>query len=64
MPEALKNKYGAFVTLKIKDKLRGCIGRFISEDPLYEVIKQSSISFLKIRVFHLQNQNMTKQISK
>ena len=44
MPEALKNKYGAFVTLKIKDKLRGCIGRFISEDPLYEVIKQSSIS--------------------
>lgn len=44
MPEALKNKYGAFVTLKINGNLRGCIGRFLSEDPLYEVIKQSALS--------------------
>lgn len=44
MPESLKNKYGAFVTLKIKGTLRGCIGRFLSEDPLYEVIRQSAIS--------------------
>lgn len=44
IPESLKNKYGAFVTLKINGTLRGCIGRFLSEDPLYEVIKQSAIS--------------------
>jgi MEMO1 family protein len=35
---------GAFVTIKFKDILRGCIGRFVSTEPLYEVIKQSAIS--------------------
>lgn len=35
---------GAFVTLKINGALRGCIGRFISSDPLYEVVKASAIS--------------------
>jgi AmmeMemoRadiSam system protein B/AmmeMemoRadiSam system protein A len=35
---------GAFVTLKIDGALRGCIGRFISADPLYEVVKASAIS--------------------
>jgi AmmeMemoRadiSam system protein A len=44
MPEALKQPLGAFVTLKIKEALRGCIGRFISSDPLYEVVKASAIS--------------------
>jgi AmmeMemoRadiSam system protein B/AmmeMemoRadiSam system protein A len=44
IPAALRKKYGAFVTLKINGNLRGCIGRFLSEDPLYEVIKQSAIS--------------------
>lgn len=35
---------GAFVTLKINGALRGCIGRFISSDSLYEVVKASAIS--------------------
>jgi hypothetical protein len=35
---------GAFVTLKINGALRGCIGRFISAEPLYEVVKASAIS--------------------
>ncbi len=44
IPEALKNQYGAFVTLKIDGKLRGCIGRFLSSDPLYEVVQSSALS--------------------
>lgn len=35
---------GAFVTLKIKGELRGCIGRFISSAPLYEVVQSSAVS--------------------
>ena len=44
MTEALKKPLGAFVTLKINGVLRGCIGRFISSDPLYEIVKASAIS--------------------
>ena len=40
----LKKQLGAFVTLKINGALRGCIGRFISSDPLYEVVRASAIS--------------------
>jgi AmmeMemoRadiSam system protein B/AmmeMemoRadiSam system protein A len=40
VPPALCKKMGAFVTLKIKGELRGCIGRFTSNDPLYEVVNQ------------------------
>jgi AmmeMemoRadiSam system protein B/AmmeMemoRadiSam system protein A len=40
----LMTPMGAFVTLKIDGALRGCIGRFISADPLYEVVKASAIS--------------------
>jgi AmmeMemoRadiSam system protein B/AmmeMemoRadiSam system protein A len=42
--EALKRPLGAFVTLKINGVLRGCIGRFLSTDPLYDVIKVSALS--------------------
>lgn len=42
--EKLRMHYGAFVTLKIDGKLRGCIGRFISSDPLYEVVEASALS--------------------
>lgn len=38
--ENLKKKMGAFVTLKLNGNLRGCIGRFPSADPLYEVVNQ------------------------
>ncbi len=44
VPEKLKNQYGAFVTLKINGALRGCIGRFISSEPLYKVVQESAIS--------------------
>ena len=42
--DLFKKSLGAFVTLKIDGSLRGCIGRFISSDPLYEVVLQSSES--------------------
>jgi hypothetical protein len=42
--DLFKKPFGAFVTLKIDGSLRGCIGRFISADPLYEVVLQSSES--------------------
>jgi len=44
LPEIFKKQLGAFVTLKIDGKLRGCIGRFTSSDPLYEVISASALS--------------------
>ncbi len=44
VPEVLKKQLGAFVTLKIDGNLRGCIGRFLSSDPLYEVVKASALS--------------------
>lgn len=44
IPDNLKDNLGAFVTLKINGELRGCIGRFISSEPLYEVVQASAIS--------------------
>jgi AmmeMemoRadiSam system protein B/AmmeMemoRadiSam system protein A len=44
MPSKFLKPMGVFVTLKINGALRGCIGRFISTDPLYEVVKASAIS--------------------
>ncbi len=44
LPEALKRPLGAFVTLKINGVLRGCIGRFVSTKPLYELVGESAIS--------------------
>ena len=44
LSEQLKTPMGAFVTLKINGLLRGCIGRFISEEPLFKVVEESAIS--------------------
>ncbi len=44
IPDDLKRPLGAFVTLKINGALRGCIGRFISSDPLYDVVSLSAVS--------------------
>ncbi|MCJ7449051.1 MAG: AmmeMemoRadiSam system protein B [Bacteroidales bacterium] len=44
IPANLKKQMGAFVTLKINNTLRGCIGRFVSSDPLYEAVKVSALS--------------------
>lgn len=41
---ALKTPSGAFVTLKKSGRLRGCIGRFTAEEPLYKVIQQMAIA--------------------
>ncbi len=40
---ALNRHNGAFVTLHKKGELRGCIGQFVSEDPLYKVVSDMSI---------------------
>jgi AmmeMemoRadiSam system protein B/AmmeMemoRadiSam system protein A len=44
MPADLKRNLGAFVTLKINGTLRGCIGQFISNEPLFNVVRNSAIS--------------------
>jgi len=40
----IKQNCGAFVTLKINENLRGCIGRFNPEEPLYKIIQEMTIS--------------------
>lgn len=40
----LKMHAGAFVTLKTDHRLRGCIGRFTSDIPLYQVIQEMAIA--------------------
>ena len=44
LPSSFKENMGAFVTLKLDGVLRGCIGRFISTDPLYEVVQQMALA--------------------
>ncbi len=44
IPDKLKKPGGAFVTLKINGKLKGCIGRFFSSDPLFKAVQLSAIS--------------------
>ena len=39
----LRHKRGAFVTLNINGRLRGCIGRIIADKSLYETISQMAI---------------------
>ena len=40
----LKLHAGAFVTLKEKGELRGCIGRFTADVPLYQVVQEMAIA--------------------
>lgn len=44
LPEVFHRPLGAFVTLKIDGDLRGCIGRFVSSDPLWQVVLEMSQS--------------------
>ncbi len=44
MPAELRVKAGAFVTLRENKELRGCIGRFTSEEPLYQVVQDMAIA--------------------
>lgn len=42
--EGLKKKQGVFVTLKIDDMLRGCIGYVVGIKPLYEGVIENTIN--------------------
>ena len=44
LPDVLKTPAGAFVTLTKDGKLRGCVGRFNPEKPLYQVVREMTIS--------------------
>ena len=43
-PEALHAHLGVFVTLHENNALRGCIGRFNTNDPLYETVQEMAIA--------------------
>jgi len=40
----LQGKQGVFVTLETHGQLRGCIGRFVSDIPLYQLVSEMAIS--------------------
>ena len=44
LTEQLKQVRGAFVTLTISGRLRGCIGTFRSDEPLWTVVQQMVLS--------------------
>ncbi len=52
----LKEKRGAFVTLRTHGKLRGCIGRMVPNKPLYELVSDMAVSAAKNdpRFSHIQ----------
>jgi len=43
IPERLKEKGGAFVTIKKKGDLRGCIGYIHAALPIYQTVKEAAI---------------------
>lgn len=44
LPTVLQNCYGAFVSLYHEGKLRGCIGTFSEERPLFENVREMALS--------------------
>ncbi len=40
----LKEKNGAFVTLRTQGKLRGCVGRMVSDTPLHRLVSEMAVS--------------------
>jgi AmmeMemoRadiSam system protein B/AmmeMemoRadiSam system protein A len=44
IPVALLQKAGAFVTLKKKGDLRGCIGHFEADNSLYQIVQKMAVS--------------------
>ena len=56
--ELLNKKLGAFVTLKKNSQLRGCIGSFEPNIPLYQVVSQMAVSAaVKDKRFNPVNQD-------
>ena len=43
-PKALNDNLGVFVTLHKNNALRGCIGRFFTDDPLYQTVQEMAIA--------------------
>ena len=43
-PEILERSAGVFVTLRKSGKLRGCMGRFKTNDPIYKLVRDMAIS--------------------
>lgn len=52
----LNEKSGAFVTLRTYGKLRGCIGRMVSDIPLHKLVSEMAVSAAKEdpRFSHIQ----------
>lgn len=44
IPEALLQKAGAFVTLRKHGELRGCIGHFDADQPIYSIVQQMAVA--------------------
>lgn len=44
LPRTLTGGGGAFLSLYKQHELRGCIGRFVSSEPLYEVVRELTVS--------------------
>lgn len=44
LSNTLRTNCGAFVTLRKKGELRGCIGRFDATEPLYKVVQQMAMA--------------------
>jgi AmmeMemoRadiSam system protein A len=42
--ERLNLETGCFVTIKQKGELRGCIGNFVSDKPLYKLVQEMAVS--------------------
>lgn len=43
-PFFLNQKRGAFVTIKKRGVLRGCIGHFMPQEPLYQIVSQMAVA--------------------
>ncbi len=41
---ALQDARGAFVTLKTSGRLRGCLGRFVADDPLWKTVRDMAVA--------------------
>ena len=42
--QELQHEQGAFVTLKTNGRLRGCIGQFTADKPLWQVVQQMAVA--------------------
>jgi len=60
---ALNAHCGCFVTLKNKDELRGCIGQFISDKPLIELVSDMAVASSTGDQRFLHNPITTKEVN-